>query len=53
MSGSNRIVVPVSADDVKRVVARALALQSRRILTSGQRMAIVNSIIPRAGTATV
>ena len=53
MSGSNRIVVPVSADDVKRVVARALTLQSRRIrLTSGQRMAIVNSIVPRAGTAT-
>jgi hypothetical protein len=52
MSGSERIVLPVSADDVKRVVANALASQSRRIrLTSGQRLAIVTSSTPRAGTA--
>jgi hypothetical protein len=52
MSGSERIVVPVSADDVKRVVAKALSLQSRRIrLTSGQRRAIVDSMQPRASAA--
>jgi hypothetical protein len=52
MSGSERIVVPVSASDVKRVVAKALSLQPRRLrLTSGQRLAIVQSITPRAGTA--
>ena len=38
------IATPVSADDVKRVVGRALAEGTRRIrLTYGQRLAIVNA----------
>lgn len=40
---SGREVTPVSADDVARVVARALAERGSRIrLTSGQRLAILN-----------
>ena len=42
---------PVSADDVARVVARALAEGRSRIrLTAGQRLAILNSSI-RPGAA--
>ena len=41
------IATPVSSDDVKRVVGRALAEGTRRIrLTYGQRLAIVNAASP-------
>ncbi len=46
-----RIATPVSSDDVKRVVGRALAEGTRRIrLTYGQRLAIVNGA-PHPGGA--
>lgn len=52
MSRPDHVVMPVSADDVKRVVAKALSLQSRRLrLTSGQRRAILRSAAPGTGTA--
>ncbi|MDQ3896235.1 MAG: hypothetical protein M3326_03110 [Actinomycetota bacterium] len=42
-SGSRHRVTPVSADDVARVVSRALADRPARIrLTAGQRLAILN-----------
>ncbi|MDQ2826247.1 MAG: hypothetical protein M3Y04_04720 [Actinomycetota bacterium] len=45
------VAVPVSAEDVKRVVGRALAGGTRRIrLTYGQRLAIVNAPHPGGGT---
>jgi uncharacterized protein YbjT (DUF2867 family) len=37
-----RRVTPVSADDVTRVLARALAEGTRIRLTAGQRLAILN-----------
>ena len=54
VDGSERHqVTPVSADDVARVVSRALAERSSRIrLTSGQRLAILNRRMrPRAARA--
>lgn len=48
-----RTATPVSAGDVQRVVARALAQGTRRIrLTYGQRLAIVNDV-PQTGGARV
>jgi hypothetical protein len=50
-SSSDHRAVPVSADDVVRVVSRALSERTRRIrLTSGQRRAILHSPI-RPGAA--
>ncbi|MDQ4068039.1 MAG: hypothetical protein M3203_00940 [Actinomycetota bacterium] len=48
--GSSYQVTPVSADDVVRVVSRALVEQPSRLrLTSGQRLAILNRRMrPRA-----
>ena len=44
------VATPVSTDDVKRVVGRALAEAGRRIrLTYGQRLAIVNASAPTGG----
>ncbi len=53
MNGSGHTATPVSADDVVRVVSRALALAegTRRIrLTSGQRRAILHAPL-RPGAA--
>jgi len=51
MNGSGHRATPVSADDVVRVVSRALADGTRRIrLTSGQRRAILHAPI-RPGAA--
>lgn len=47
-SSAGRRATPVSADDVARVVSRALSQRTWRIrLTAGQRLAILNR---RAGT---
>ena len=50
-SGSERHrVTPVSADDVARVVSRALAERPSRLrLTSGQRLAILNRRVRPGG----
>lgn len=46
------VATPVSAEDVKRVVSRALAGGTRRIrLTYGQRLAIVNAPHPAGGAS--
>ena len=53
-TGSERHqATPVSADDVTRVVSRALAERPSRLrLTSGQRLAILNRRLrPRAARA--
>lgn len=51
MNGSGRQATPVSADDVVRVVSRALSEGTRRIrLTSGQRRAILHAPL-RPGAA--
>ncbi|MDQ6728495.1 MAG: hypothetical protein M3066_20380 [Actinomycetota bacterium] len=46
----SHVATPVSAEDVTRVVGRALSAGSRRLrLTYGQRLAIVNAPRPAAG----
>jgi hypothetical protein len=49
--GAGHTATPVSVEDVKRVVGRALSGGSSRIrLTYGQRLAIVNAPRPAGGT---